>query len=210
MKNNLVSYSNLNSFLDIWIFISSFQRLETFGVERRGKKYPVKLTTSIKNTLFFHIPTQSDFLNWVKSFLQTIYCFALEQFSVFTYNILSYFIINLISNLRFVSVAHQHNFMFYSLKISNIIIFQVVYFTAIFPYFLLTALLIRGCTLEGHMEGIKFYLTPDFEKLKKAEVSTLLTISKFVPWKSSIYMSICISLHFRLDFYFIRVSHVRI
>ncbi|XP_076087940.1 sodium- and chloride-dependent glycine transporter 1-like [Mytilus galloprovincialis] len=47
---------------------------------------------------------------------------------------------------------------------------KVVYFTAIFPYFLLTALLIRGCTLEGHMEGIKFYLTPDFEKLKKAEV----------------------------------------
>lgn len=210
MKNNLVSYSNLNSFLDIWIFISSFQRLETFDVERRGKKYPVKLTTSIQKHFIFSYSYSVWFSELSEIFSQTIYCFALDQFSVFTYNILSYFIINLISNLRFVSVAHQHNFMFYSLKISNIIIFQVVYFTAIFPYFLLTALLIRGCTLEGHMEGIKFYLTPDFEKLKKAEVSTLLIISKCVPWKSSIYMSICISLHLRLDFYFIRVSHVRI
>ncbi|KAL4217326.1 hypothetical protein ACF0H5_023777 [Mactra antiquata] len=47
---------------------------------------------------------------------------------------------------------------------------KVVYVTAIFPYILLTALLIRGATLDGHMDGIKFYLTPDLSKLTDASV----------------------------------------
>ena len=46
-----------------------------------------------------------------------------------------------------------------------------MYVTAVFPYILLTALLIRGATLEGHKDGIDFYLTPDLEKLKEASVS---------------------------------------
>lgn len=47
---------------------------------------------------------------------------------------------------------------------------KVVYFTALFPYVLLTALLVRGATLDGHMDGIKYYLTPDFSKLLDANV----------------------------------------
>ncbi|CAG2210546.1 GLYT [Mytilus edulis] len=47
---------------------------------------------------------------------------------------------------------------------------KVVYFSATFPYILLTALLIRGLLLEGHMEGITFYLTPDWSKLTEASV----------------------------------------
>ncbi|KAK3082621.1 hypothetical protein FSP39_000641, partial [Pinctada imbricata] len=47
---------------------------------------------------------------------------------------------------------------------------KVVYFTATFPYILLTALLIRGLTLEGHYDGIMYYLTPDFSKLTDAQV----------------------------------------
>lgn len=49
---------------------------------------------------------------------------------------------------------------------------QVVYFTATFPYVVLLILLVRGCTLEGSLEGIIFYLTPKWEYLLRAQVNT--------------------------------------
>ncbi|XP_078339174.1 sodium- and chloride-dependent glycine transporter 1-like isoform X3 [Crassostrea virginica] len=47
---------------------------------------------------------------------------------------------------------------------------KVVYFTAIFPYFLLTALLVRGATLEGASDGIYYYLTPNWDRLTDSNV----------------------------------------
>lgn len=47
--------------------------------------------------------------------------------------------------------------------------FQVVWFTAVFPYVVLFILLIRGVTLPGSMEGIKFYMTPKIESLAKGQ-----------------------------------------
>ncbi|XP_070197949.1 sodium- and chloride-dependent glycine transporter 1-like [Littorina saxatilis] len=47
---------------------------------------------------------------------------------------------------------------------------KVVYFTATFPYVILIVLLVRGVTLEGHLDGIKFYVIPKWEKLLDAKV----------------------------------------
>ncbi|KAL5007638.1 hypothetical protein ScPMuIL_016444 [Solemya velum] len=47
---------------------------------------------------------------------------------------------------------------------------KVVYFTAIFPYIMLTILLIRGLTLDGAVDGIVYYLKPDFSKLAEPRV----------------------------------------
>ena len=50
--------------------------------------------------------------------------------------------------------------------------FQIVYFMATFPYFVLIALLIRGVTLDGYMDGIEFYIIPKWDKLLNVNVST--------------------------------------
>ena len=49
-------------------------------------------------------------------------------------------------------------------------VFQVMYVAAIFPYILLTVLLVRGLTLDGHAEGIDFYVKPNITKLSEAQV----------------------------------------
>lgn len=47
---------------------------------------------------------------------------------------------------------------------------KAVYFTALFPYVVLTALVIQGATLEGAIDGIKLYITPQWDRLLDAEV----------------------------------------
>uniref|UniRef100_A0AAR2KTM1 Transporter n=1 Tax=Pygocentrus nattereri TaxID=42514 RepID=A0AAR2KTM1_PYGNA len=47
---------------------------------------------------------------------------------------------------------------------------KVVYFTATFPYVMLAVLLVRGLTLPGAINGIKFYLYPDPSRLTDPQV----------------------------------------
>ena len=52
----------------------------------------------------------------------------------------------------------------------HVYIAQAVWVTAIMPYIVLFILLIRGVTLEGSMDGIKYYLSPQWDKLLEISV----------------------------------------
>lgn len=52
--------------------------------------------------------------------------------------------------------------------------FQVVWFTALFPYVVLVFLLIRGITLPGSAQGVRYYLYPNFSMIAKPEVRLLI------------------------------------
>ena len=48
---------------------------------------------------------------------------------------------------------------------------KVAYFTALFPYVVLFTLLGRGVTLPGAIDGIYYYIMPQFDKLLEIKVS---------------------------------------
>ena len=47
---------------------------------------------------------------------------------------------------------------------------KVVYFTATFPYVILTILFARGVTLDGALVGLQYYFTPNWSRIRDIEV----------------------------------------
>jgi len=50
--------------------------------------------------------------------------------------------------------------------------------TALAPYVVLFILLVRGVTLPGAAEGIQYYLTPQWHKLKNSKVCPRFVINE--------------------------------
>ena len=56
---------------------------------------------------------------------------------------------------------------------------KAVYFTAIFPYVILTVLLCFGLSLDGAVAGILYYVTPRLDRLTDVQVEKLSLLQRF-------------------------------
>lgn len=64
---------------------------------------------------------------------------------------------------------------------------KLVWFTAIFPYFVLLVLGVRGWMLPGAIVGIKYYIIPDWSKLLEFQIWSDAAGTSDFPTKYSRY-----------------------
>ncbi len=57
---------------------------------------------------------------------------------------------------------------------------QVVYFTAVFPYLVLVVMFVHGVSLPGALNGIIYYLKPNWSKLSEAQVRVWLHVFRYM------------------------------
>ena len=57
---------------------------------------------------------------------------------------------------------------------------KVVYFTATAPYVLLVAFLIRAATLEGAIDGMLYFVKPEWDKMMVSQVNTLFLLDSSI------------------------------
>ena len=93
-----------------------------------------------------------------------------------------YFLLSLLawqrSTIIVISQDRSRNFLFRKGVSSS---GKVAYFTALFPYVVMIALLIRGLTLPGASQGLLFFFTPQWEKLASLQVSAVPENIEIVP-----------------------------
>nr|XP_027214954.1 sodium-dependent proline transporter-like [Penaeus vannamei] len=70
-------------------------------------------------------------------------------------------------------------FLFFCVFKGIKILGKVMWLTAIFPFVMLFSLLIRGVTLPGAVDGIYFYIYPEFNRLKEMKVWAAAAIQIF-------------------------------
>lgn len=75
-------------------------------------------------------------------------------------------------------------------NILSLVLFKVVYVTATFPYVMLVVLLVRGLTLPGASDGVKYYLYPDPSRLADPQVQSFFSLNP-VPLGLTVFMLTC-------------------
>jgi len=97
--------------------------------------------------------------------------------------------------------------------IADVVKTQVAYFTATFPYVMLTVLVVRGATLPGAVQGITYFFYPNWQQLARPEVSTLALFAFFLRkyfdvFSFILYSFSCILYLFYIYFIFLSCNFV--
>lgn len=129
----------------------------------------IQICTTVKEMLLIHKLKNSLHNKWKKKSSASRFKESQVTFNSHLFPILLFFTFRSLWKL----FRHKSSPTF-------LVFYQVMYFTATSPYLLMLILLIRGVTLEGAAEGLKFYLLPDWSKLQEAQViDTFVKSEKF-------------------------------